>query len=171
MAETQIKRQREDDSHCEFVEDSKRHKSYDDILSILEEEGDEPNEDLSDIFTSLQQELSSDSAAADILPLLGSDGGSEVESGRQVTGGSIGAASECGSVRSDNELDEEDERVRVMRHLLEASDDELGIPNRVDEEINSGEGEQLFSLGDGMWEFEDDAANYYYSMMQSELFM
>ncbi|KAK7828541.1 hypothetical protein CFP56_030121 [Quercus suber] len=75
--------------------------------------------------------------------------------------------------------DEEDDKERVIRHLLEASDDELGIPNREVgvgvgvvydfgvEGLNGGDG---YSFGDGLWELEDEAANYY-TLLQSELFM
>ncbi|XP_076939219.1 uncharacterized protein LOC143607794 [Bidens hawaiensis] len=73
----------------------------------------------------------------------------------------------------------DDEKERVIRHLLEASDDELGLPSRVeggadgegggDDVAGGGHGE-YYSLGDGLWEFEDVAANYY-TLLQSELFM
>ncbi|EEF39889.1 conserved hypothetical protein [Ricinus communis] len=78
--------------------------------------------------------------------------------------------------------DEEDDKDRVIRHLLEASDDELGIPNT---ETGSGfddgyegfvssangfSGVDGFSLCDGLWEIEDANANYY-ALLQSELFM
>ena len=163
MAETtQPKRQREDD-HYQCEEDAKRHKSYNQILSILEEEEVEPNQDLLDIFQSLHQELSSASFSVDPLQVSASAADVDHRSG-------FSGESESGSPSS-KEDDEEDDGVRMMRHLLEASDDELGLPNRSEsgeEEINSGEN-ALF-LGDGLWEFEDDAANYY-TLLQSELFM
>ncbi|KAI3796042.1 hypothetical protein L1987_38703 [Smallanthus sonchifolius] len=80
--------------------------------------------------------------------------------------------------------DDDDDKERVIRHLLEASDDELGIPSRVvkgggdgggdggggsgEEEVAGGD----FSVGlcDGLWELEDEVANYY-TLLQSELFM
>lgn len=65
------------------------------------------------------------------------------------------------------ELEEEGERERVMRHLLEASDDELGIPNG---EFLVGEGVDGVALSDALWELEDEAANYY-TLFQSQLFM
>lgn len=187
MAESQLKRQREENDvpgyECAAEEDySKRHKSYNDILSILEQEEDEPNQDLSDIFTSLQQELSSSDSTAVCGGGGGSVGsgdvsGSEAESVDE-TCGSAAPDRSSGGDSSNNESCEEDERVRVMRHLLEASDDELGIPNRVEEsgegeETGSGDKQQLFLSGDWKWQFEDDAADYYYNFMhlQSELFI
>lgn len=72
----------------------------------------------------------------------------------------------------------------VIRHLLEASDDELGIPSRVDSGNGGGDsddgggvggddvakgyfGDFEFGLGDGLWEIEDN----YYTLLQCELFM
>ncbi|KAM0001136.1 hypothetical protein Hdeb2414_s0388g00883421 [Helianthus debilis subsp. tardiflorus] len=78
--------------------------------------------------------------------------------------------------------DNNDDKNSVIRHLLEASDDELGIPSRVDD---SGDGDvtggddDVTGGGDGgdggygdfwLWELEDEAANYY-TLLQSELFM
>ncbi|CAK9137111.1 unnamed protein product [Ilex paraguariensis] len=158
MAETPSKRQREETHEVPDCEDdSKRHKSYNHILSLLEDEEDEPNQDLSVIFSTLQQELSCDSTNFD--PLLGPTSEADPDHQRRVS-----ATSEC-------KVDEEDDKERVIRHLLEASDDELGIPHRTDggdEKINGGD--HTFSLCDGLWEFEDEAA-YYYELLQSELFM
>lgn len=177
MAEsTQSKRQREEEEedYNEYEENvNKRHKSsspsYNQILSILEEEEDESNQDyMLDIFQSLQQELSSDSAAVD--PLQISSASSVAEADHQ-SGGSAVSVSCSPCSKEDDDQEEDDDSVRMMRHLLEASDDELGLPNRSesgDEEINSGD-KHLF-LGDGLWEFEDVAANYY-TLLQSELFM
>lgn len=192
MAESQLKRQREENGvqgydECVAEEEySKRHKSYNDILSILElQEEDEPNQDLSDIFTSLEQELSSSDSTA----VCGGGSGGSFGSGGDVSGSEAESVDEtCFSAAPDrnsggdsgnNEsIEEDDERVRVMRHLLEASDDELGIPNRVEEsgeeeETGSGDKQQLFLSGDWKWQFEDDAADYYYNFMhlQSELFI
>ena len=61
MAEkTPSKHQREKtlSSDGDHVEETKRHKSYNHILSLLEAEEDEPNQDLSSLITTLQQELS-----------------------------------------------------------------------------------------------------------------
>ncbi|KAM7464535.1 hypothetical protein LguiA_032656 [Lonicera macranthoides] len=165
MAETQTKRQRgeeeEEETHNQNFEEIKRHKSYNQILSILEEDEVEATEDLSSIFTTLQQELSSD----DFDPLLGpiSDSGADPQS--QTT------ASLTSDFSKEDE-DDEKEKERVIRHLLEASDDELGLPHRSDGggddyEINGSD--HGVSFCDGFWEFEDEAANYY-TLLQSELF-
>lgn len=85
--------------------------------------------------------------------------------------------------------EEVEDRERVLRHLLEASDDELGLPSRDDGTSSSNiisesslisvnavddvEGLTLTNLMtsfDGLWELEDEAANYY-TLLQSELFM
>ncbi|MGI4370278.1 hypothetical protein ACR2V4_27185, partial [Klebsiella pneumoniae] len=154
MAETPSKRQREETHLSEDIEDPKRHKSYTQILSLLEEEEEEPTEDFSSILTTLQRELSCDSE---------SDPSSV--SGSEPDPDSYGPIE--GPVPS-----EDDERERVLRHLLEASDYELGIPNRSDvgddgEAFHDGD---FLDLGDGLWELEDEAANYY-TLVQSELFL
>lgn len=153
---TQLKRHREETQEEE--ENSKRCKSsLNRIISILEddEEADSKlTQDLSPIFTSLQQELSSGPHDAGPGP------------GQQL-GGPVGPTKE----------DADADGVSVIRHLLEASDDELGIPSGgMDGGDNSDEkemdgGDLTFSLcDDGLWEFEDEAADYY-SSLQSELFM
>ncbi|KAH6805283.1 hypothetical protein C2S51_030114 [Perilla frutescens var. frutescens] len=161
MAETPSKRLRQEPHASETLDledesNSKRQKPYNNILSLLdeEEENEEQNQDLSAIFTTLQQELSSTTAASfdfDSRPLTTED-----DSRRHQNG-------------------EEDEGVKsVMRHLLEASDDELGIPNYTEEnnnvQIKSDENISLNFFYNGLWEFEDVAANYY-TVLQSELFM
>ncbi|KAK4788525.1 hypothetical protein SAY86_019844 [Trapa natans] len=80
-----------------------------------------------------------------------------------------------------------DDRERVFRHLLEASDDELGLPSR-DEGSSSSVFEpalfpvdtidnmddlslkNLASLEGLYWELEDETANYN-AILQSELFL
>ncbi|KAL2484614.1 hypothetical protein Adt_29370 [Abeliophyllum distichum] len=168
MAETHQKRQREE-SHEAAISDfdytnSKCHKSYDNILSILDEEEEaeeeEPNKDFSAIFTTLQQELSSSFVSP--LPCMAEDSGMNHN---QTTATSADCSSSSGGSAKEYK---DDDSVRVMiRRLLEASDDELGIPNRVDEEIKA-EGNRL--LCDGLWELEDEAANYY-TMLQKDLFI
>ncbi|GJU32956.1 hypothetical protein Tco_1176545 [Tanacetum coccineum] len=147
MAETQPKRQRgqEHEQHenlvsCQ-VEATKRHKTcYNQILSILEDntedEHQETNQDLTDFFTSLQKEL----LFSDPLPKTKNDPEPNVK----------------------EEAEDEDKEM-VIRHLLEASDDELGIPNRVanDDVLDVKNGGFPVSLSDGLWELEDDVANYY----------
>ncbi|KAK2994658.1 hypothetical protein RJ640_007839 [Escallonia rubra] len=169
MADAVSKRQREE-THLQDVSDqeAKRHKSssYTHILSILEEEEDEATQDLSAIFATLQQELCSDFALFDDpspCPASGPDPDSQTTplSTSATTGESKGE-------------EEEDEKVRVIKHLLEASDDELGIPQRSedggydDATVDGGDGP--VALGGGFWELEDEAANYY-TLWQSELFM
>ncbi|CAL5355098.1 hypothetical protein CsSME_00043665 [Camellia sinensis var. sinensis] len=155
MAETPLKRQREETHVVEDEieqQDPKRQKSFTHILSLLEEEEDhEPHQDFSSILSTLQQELSCSDSDPFSLP------GSETDPDKD------------NPVPSHGE-DDEDERERVMRHLLEASDDELGIPHRMD----GGDGDygQVTDGGDafGLWELEDEAANYY-TLLQAELFM
>uniref|UniRef100_A0A7N1A328 Uncharacterized protein n=1 Tax=Kalanchoe fedtschenkoi TaxID=63787 RepID=A0A7N1A328_KALFE len=125
------------------IEDPKKQKTfYNDILSILDQDEDEPAEDLSELLTSLEQELSG--------------GGGESTS-------AASGEDEDGTVES------------VMRRLLEASDDELGIPSTAEvtaeaECVEVADGGDL-GLCDGLlWELEDEAANYY-TLLQSELFL
>ncbi|XP_076885312.1 uncharacterized protein LOC143534791 [Bidens hawaiensis] len=75
--------------------------------------------------------------------------------------------------------EDDDEQEKVIKHLFEASDDELGIPSRVvaddvtigDDDVSRGEDDVTGFLGDiGLWELEDEVANYY-TLVQSELFM
>ncbi|XP_021897677.1 uncharacterized protein LOC110814475 [Carica papaya] len=160
-----LKRQREetDQTHVEdeVVEENKRHKSYTHILSLLDAEEDEPNQDLSSLITTLQQELSSESDFDHTFPCPPS---------ANPTTTPASSSSSCSN--------EEDDRERVIRHLLEASDDELGIPNRdgtdvVGEQgfVFNGDGDGFSApFCDGLWELEDEAANYY-ALLQSELFM
>ncbi|MBA0782907.1 hypothetical protein Gotri_000715, partial [Gossypium trilobum] len=165
-AEPTPKRQRDEtqSSNEEHVEETKRHKSYNHILSLLEAEEDEPSQDLSPLITTLQQQLSSDSENATAALSL----------------------EECTSAACSLKEDDDDKE-QVIRHLLEASDDELGIPNREDGdgdgsggggdvgfevfELEQGfnNGGNGFALCDGLWELEDEAANYY-TLLQSELF-
>lgn len=179
MAENSAKRDRADSPSSEFDESSsvpKRQKPFNNLLNLLDEEEEEPesepshelSRDLSAIFTTLEQELSStscDSAAAatfdfESLPSTAA----EAEHSQPPPSAESDGGEEDASVKS------------VMRHLLEASDDELGIPNTRDESENGVEdftsGENLpFGFTDnGLWELEDVAANYY-TVLQSELFM
>ncbi|OAY49990.1 uncharacterized protein LOC110614483 [Manihot esculenta] len=178
MAETPSKRLRDEAQIEDDVVDetNKRHKSYNHILSLLDEEEDEPPQDLSSLITTLQQELSSDSTFDDPLSC-------------QTTGiyqeNPTTTVEDCPSSSSSTFLkeDEEDDKERVIRHLLEASDDELGIPNtqafgggddgygeNLSNSGNGFSGEDGFSLCDGLWELEDANANYY-ALLQSELFL
>ncbi|KAK4429975.1 hypothetical protein Salat_1298200 [Sesamum alatum] len=187
MAETQQKRLREEPhegSSSEFDDSSatsKRQKPYNSILNLLEEEEEEDGEpshepshelsqDLSAIFTTLQQELSSSTSCDstttfDFDSLPSTAAVEEPDPSHTATAGGAATSAEDDCVKS------------VMRHLLEASDDELGIPNRRDEiennvEILNSVGNYPFGFSEheGLWELEDEAANYY-TVLQSELFM
>ncbi|XP_012855416.1 PREDICTED: uncharacterized protein LOC105974803 [Erythranthe guttata] len=181
MAETQEKRLREESHDSETPEyddansNSKRQKPYNNILSLLDEEevdqDEEPTQDLSAIFTTLEQEISSTTTATaasydvDFPPF---EAAAEEEDHSQQT------AAAC-SPSSGDYADEDDGVKSVMRHLLEASDDELGIPTTEDNynsvvEINYSENFPFGFSDHGIWEMEDVAANYY-TMLQSELFM
>ncbi|KAJ0037759.1 hypothetical protein Pint_22707 [Pistacia integerrima] len=167
MAETPSKRQREE-TQVEDIEETKRPKSYNHILSLLEDEEDELSPDLSSFITNLQQEISSDSTF------------DKTDQENNPTTASSTTLEDCttaSSTSSCSKEDEEDDRERVIRHLLQASDDELGIPNMevgvssVEYgEIGFNGGDGGFSLGDGLWELEDQTANYY-ALLQSQLFM
>ncbi|XWS69732.1 hypothetical protein CRYUN_Cryun04dG0204400 [Craigia yunnanensis] len=183
MAEqTPSKRQREEtqSSNQEHVEETKRHKSYNHILSLLEAEEDENNQDLSSLITTLQQELSSDSILDDPLscPTTTSEADQENLTTTEATNAITSLEDYTSATSSLKEDEDQDDKESVIRHLLEASDDELGIPNREDGvgiegfEFEEGfnNGGIGFALCDGLWELEDEAANYY-TLLQSELFM
>ncbi|GMJ04712.1 hypothetical protein like AT1G69760 [Hibiscus trionum] len=170
------KRQREETQSSN--EEPKRHKSYNHILSLLEAEEDEPSQDVSSLITSLQQHLSSDSVldlpfspSQPTTPPLKPDGHENPTTMVSIEDYTTATS----SLKGDEDYPDEDKE-QVIRHLLEASDDELGIPNReegvvgfeFDEGFNNG-GNGL-ALCDGLWELEDEAANYY-TLLQSELFM
>ncbi|KAG9153410.1 hypothetical protein Leryth_021825, partial [Lithospermum erythrorhizon] len=152
--------------HEDFQDSFKRQKPYNQIPSILDEDEEELNQDyLTDIFSTLQQELSSSenniNFDKNLIPC------NDVLEHDQV--GSF--SSVCSqSYKDDNE---EEECNNVMRHLLEASDDELGLPNMGNG--GSYDGENIIEgipspINVGLWEIEDEAANYY-TILQSELFM
>ncbi|KAG2702313.1 hypothetical protein I3843_06G077300 [Carya illinoinensis] len=180
MAENPLKRQREE-TQIEDCEESKRNKSYSHILSLLEAEEEEPTQDLSSLITTLQQELSSDSIF-DPLSFPSSESDPENPSTATATledqassSSSFSSSSSPSTLLLKEDEDQEDDKERVIRHLLEASDDELGIPNRevgvvYDGDIDGFNGGDGLSLCDGLWELEDEAANYY-TLLQSELFM
>lgn len=187
MAETPLKRQREEETETAAFEETKRHKSYNDILSFLDSEEDEPNEDLSSLITTLQQEITPE--------VVVFEESSKTENDQNAPGNHHGSASSSSSssYSSESSCSKEDDKERVIRHLLEASDDELGIPNMevgssnttstVSSSIDdygevgfdggdnvNGNGNIDFALCDGLWALEDEAANYY-TLLQSELFM
>ncbi|KAK4423755.1 hypothetical protein Salat_1958400 [Sesamum alatum] len=176
MAETQQKRLREESHDSESlgfddsISNSKRQKPYTSILSLLDEEEEEeqPSQDLSAIFTTLEQELSSSTSCDSVAFDFDYAAAEEKESPHQQPIPAV-----CSSPSSGGCADEDEGVKSVMRHLLEASDDELGIPNTEDNynvEISSGENFPFGFADDGLWEFEDVAANYY-AVLQTELFM
>nr|GMD27476.1 uncharacterized protein LOC109166109 [Ipomoea batatas]GME09840.1 uncharacterized protein LOC109166109 [Ipomoea batatas] len=157
--QTQPKRQR-GEAIEEEEEASKRHKySYNHLMSILDEEeedNDKSVQDLSAILTALQQELCSPSSSPSPATAAG-----EAEPPAGVTASS--------------EEDENGDRFSVIKHLLEASDDELGIPagggvDGAGAGAGAGADFPAISLSDGLWELEDESANYY-SLLHSQLFM
>ncbi|CAJ1939873.1 unnamed protein product [Sphenostylis stenocarpa] len=150
---------------CDELQDSKKHKPYNHILSLLESEEDDSTQDLSPLITALQQEITD--LASDSDTLLS----------QHTT--TINNLQECSSstTHCSSGIVEEREREMVMRHLLEASDDELGIPNKggdglldLREDYGFNGGDMLSSICDGLWEFEDETANYY-ELLQSQLFL
>ncbi|CAH8327094.1 unnamed protein product [Eruca vesicaria subsp. sativa] len=181
MAETatssSLKRQRDEQEQKTIPqEDTKKQKpssfsnsSYNQdqcLLDVVEAQNEEDN-DLTSLITTLQQELSTEEQNATVfdIPAISSSSCSS-------------SSSSCGSKDEEYESDKE----KVMKHLLEASDDELGIPNTEFGESNyemiKNESNQdyvngfslLDGFGDGFWELEDEVANYY-TLLQSELFM
>ncbi|KAK7822714.1 hypothetical protein CFP56_036231 [Quercus suber] len=160
MAETPLKCQREE-TQIEDYEESKRHKSFNQIVSLLDAEEEEPNQDLSSLITTLQQEISSDSNSIfDPLsfPTAENDPESLTTASSTMQDQNF-TTSSSSSPKVLSKGDEEDDKERVIRHLLEASDDELGIPNREVgvgvgvvydfgvERLNGGDG---YSFGDGL---------------------
>ncbi|CAO2829034.1 unnamed protein product [Amaranthus hypochondriacus] len=162
-----LKRQREEETHDESL--FKRQKSYKDIINLLEEEEDVPVDDLSSLISTLQEEIACSSPSSSVSNPAPSD---PYEADPDVPSVGFGSGSGSGS---------EDENENVMRHLLEASDDELGLPNTSNitdgfDEVVGGQMDDvdLFSSvgGEGIWEFEDYEASNYYSLLQStEIFI
>ncbi|KAJ7953787.1 Zinc finger CCHC domain protein [Quillaja saponaria] len=187
MEETPLKRQREENQVEENGEEEcKRHKSYNNILSLLESEEEEPTQDISSLITTLQQELSPTDCNFDTLlnsppendqnnPAIASSTSSLLLKDHNSSASSNFTSS---AILKEDEEEEVDDKEMVMRHLLEASDDELGIPNKgynglvdhVELEDGFSVGGDGFGLGNRLWELEDETANYY-TLLQSELFL
>lgn len=147
---------------------------YNHIISFLDEEEEKlSHQDLSSLITTLQQELSPSNSQAD------------PSSAYSATSELIDRCDHVASVATEEGLDD---RERVFRHLLEASDDELGLPSRDEgtssscsvsdptlfsvignDDVHDSALTNLASL-DGLWELEDETANYY-ALLQSELFV
>lgn len=164
------------DSTYELLESlSKRHRTYNHILSLLESEEDDSTQDLSSLITSLQQEITN--CASDSDTLLNQHSLTNTTT-TTTTNSNLEDCSSSTTKYSSDMMEEHDDKEGVMRHLLEASDDELGIPNKEDESLDLGEdgfkfngGDMFSSICDGLlWELEDEAANYY-DLLQSQLFL
>ncbi|BAT99267.1 hypothetical protein LR48_Vigan06g103800 [Vigna angularis] len=186
MEETLVpKRPREEEEEKRKVEQkdlnfeqdhsSKRQKPYTHILSLLESEEEDSTQDLSPLITSLQQEISSNNDDFQDALLGCPTQPIDLDNLTTMDGLENEAAATSEVVVKEKE-EEESEKERVMRHLLQASDDELGIPSSGDglfqfvgeDGFNSDHG--FSSLCDKMWELEDERANYY-AFLQSELFL
>ncbi|KAK4261139.1 hypothetical protein QN277_004181 [Acacia crassicarpa] len=157
-------------------ESLKRQKPYNQIISLLESEEDESPEDLSPLITTLQQEINSSSDETLLAPPARPAENSQTTVVHPETQQQQQLASETPFTTTSP----------VMRHLLEASDDELGIPNSKGWDfgdyddglfsssfMNNNEAEDIngfASLCDGLWELEDETANYY-TLLQSQLFL
>uniref|UniRef100_A0A5K1AS57 Uncharacterized protein n=2 Tax=Nymphaea colorata TaxID=210225 RepID=A0A5K1AS57_9MAGN len=178
------KRSREEEEQDDEEQGRTKNGSFDDILSLLESEEDEPsNPYLSSFMTTLQQELSSSSSSS-------SSSEPTQPAGTEPDGAQFDRPDPLSDVVDAPQPQE------VMRYLLEASDDELGIPaspvdpSPLEREGGEGEAEALLhqsyveregidqldfdekglpsgvlereSLSfDGLWEMEDQRANYY----------
>lgn len=189
MEETKIpKRPREAqmEKDLDFEESSKKHKPYNHILSLLDLdlEEEESTQDLSPMITTLQQEITcASNNYQDTLLVSQNDQNSLTSFGCNILEDDSTlpcfSSTTCQHVLKEEE-EEEDEKVKVMRHLLEASDDELGIPSTSGDDYGlvgfGGEdygfngGDEFSSLCDKLWELEDERANYY-DLLQSELFL
>ncbi|CAK8536770.1 unnamed protein product [Lathyrus sativus] len=187
MEETKMpKRPREPqmERDLDFEESSKKHKPYNHILSLLDLEEEESTQDLSPMIRTLQQEITRASDNyQDTLLISQNDQNNLTSFGCNILedDSTLSCFSSTTSQHVLKEEEEEDEKVKVMRHLLQASDDELGIPSTSGDDYGvvgfggedygfNGGDEFSSSLCDKLWELEDERANYY-SLLQSELFL
>ncbi|KAK8522914.1 hypothetical protein V6N13_115861 [Hibiscus sabdariffa] len=151
------KRQREETQKSKQLEPKRQKSCTEHILSLLEAEEEEPTQELSSVDTYLQQHLSSDSVLD--LPFPPTVKADDQENPGTMTNSTQDYATPTASLKGDKEQDD------VIRHLLQASDDELGIPNTQPADFHNA-----FAFSDGLWDLEDQAANYY-TLLQSQLFM
>ncbi|KAK7368080.1 hypothetical protein VNO80_10102 [Phaseolus coccineus] len=185
MEETLVpKRPREEpqveEKDLDFEQDysSKRHKPYTHILSLLDSEEEDSTQDLSPLITTLQQEITSASNNHNFQDALLLCPTQPIDLDTLTTINALENGPTPTSQQQQQVVKEEEEsdKERVMRHLLQASDDELGIPSSGDgvfgfvgdDGFNSEHG--FSSLCDKLWELEDERANYY-AFLQSELFL
>lgn len=150
------------------------------FVSMADAERKRPREESEDDSPAEKRPCSTTSSSSfqSILSLLESDEESPAEdvssliSSLQEEICSAGAAAEpAGPVPAASEECGGDE---VIRHLLEASDVELGIPAEDEEERR--EAEESGAVGeisnyDVFWELEEEAANYYALFQSPESFM
>ncbi|XP_027361570.1 uncharacterized protein LOC113869448 [Abrus precatorius] len=182
MEETLVpKRPREEaqvEKNLDFVEGySKRYKPYNHILSLLDLEEEDSTQDLSPLMTTLQQEITCASnnnpnTLLECAPLK-NDQNSLTTTFACVD--DTATSPTCFCTQQMLKEEEENDKESVMRHLLHASDDELGIPSSGDgllgfEQEGFNSIDEFSSLCDKLWELEDERANYY-ALMQSELFL
>lgn len=176
MEDTLVPKRPREEAHVvskdlDFEEEyTKRHKPYNHILSLLEIEEEDSSEDLSPLMTTLQQEITCASNNTKDTLLVCPTKENDQDNLANTTLEDTTATSQV--LKEEEESDKE----RVMRHLLQASDDELGIPSSGDGIFGFGEdgfnncGDGFSSLCDKLWELEDEKANYY-AFLQSELFL
>ncbi|KAL4301952.1 hypothetical protein GQ457_10G029350 [Hibiscus cannabinus] len=153
------KRQREESQKSKQLEPKRQKSCTEHILSLLEAEEEEPNpiQELFSVDTYLQQHLSSDSVLD--LPFPPTVKADDQENPGTMTNSSTQDYATPTPTAGDEEQDD------VIRHLLQASDDELGIPNTQPADFHNA-----FAFSDDLWDLEDQAANYY-TLLQSQLFM
>ncbi|KAK7362256.1 hypothetical protein VNO77_04366 [Canavalia gladiata] len=155
-------------------ESSKRYKPYNHILSLLESEEEDSTQDLSPLITTLQEEITNCASRSNTLLAQHN----HITTTTLTTNNTLEdcSTSTAFSTTNSNDIVGEDDKDSVMRHLLEASDHELGIPNGGEEglldfgEDGFNSGDMFSSICDGLWELEDETANYY-TLLQSELFL
>ncbi|KAJ8647027.1 hypothetical protein MRB53_000050 [Persea americana] len=152
MAESSQKRCREEEETQQGEAETKRQCSFHHILSILESDEEDPTQDLSSLITTLQQELFTHRPQSE--PTLNNQTQTD-----PTNSFSSPPPSPTGLFKEDNEEE-------VIRQLLEALDDDLGETQRENE---VGIGGEVSTCG-GMWELDDEAANYY-TLVQSKLFL
>lgn len=88
------------------------------------------------------------------------------------------ATEDCspGCMLTKEQEEEDDDKERMIRHLLEASDDELGLPHKSSSLLGEDFNDPVnlfydpFLCCDGIWELEDEVANYS-TLLQAQLFM
>lgn len=151
MADKQTKRYREEETQADSTQDFpflKRQNSCTQQVQVLYEDILDPSQEPDPEHPPMQHKQTVEPAKEDCSP----------------------------SCMLTKEEEEEDEKGRMIRHLLEASDDELGLPNKSSELLGEDFSDPVnlfydpFLCCDGIWELEDEVANYS-TLLQAELFM